>query len=259
MDSTKSDTYVLKVYRGHPGHQYWEEFEFKLFPSANVISSLMEIQRNPYNRAGEKVEPVVWEAGCLEEVCGSCSMLINGFPRQACTALIAPIIKETGSRTITLAPFTKFPLVRDLIVDRSIMFDNLKKVHAWIDVDGSHDQGPGPKISPEKQKIMYSLSTCMTCGCCSEACPQVNNHSKFIGPAPISQVRLFNDNPVGANQRSLRLQPLMEEGGISDCGNAQNCVRVCPKNIPLTDSIAAVGRDVTLQAVRDLFSFPDRE
>jgi succinate dehydrogenase / fumarate reductase iron-sulfur subunit len=253
------NTYILRIYRGHPGHQYWEEFELKWVPMANVISALMDIQRNPINREGKRVAPVVWESGCLEEVCGSCSMLINGYPRQACTALIETIIEETESSTIKLAPFTKYPLVRDLIIDRSQMFENLKKVHAWIDVDGSHTQGPGPKISPEKQKIMYSLSTCMTCGCCSEACPQVNAHSKFIGPAPISQVRLFNANPIGQTQKALRLRPLMEEGGISDCGNNQNCVRVCPKSIPLTDSIAAISRDVTLQAIEDLFSFPERE
>ncbi len=79
-------TYILQIYRGHPGRQYWEEFEFQRVPLANIISSLMEIERNPYNRQGEKVEPIVYESGCLEEVCGSCSMLINGYPRQACTA-----------------------------------------------------------------------------------------------------------------------------------------------------------------------------
>lgn len=250
--------YFLKIYRGHPGHQYWEEFELKLVQHANIISSLMEIQKNPVNKQGIKVEPVVWESGCLEEVCGSCSMLINGKPRQACTALIENIIKKTRNNTITLAPFTKFPLVRDLIVDRTSMFDNLKKVHAWIDTDGAYNRGPGPKISPQKQDVMYSLSKCMTCGCCVEACPQINEKSKFIGPAIISQVRLFNDQPTGAYFKSKRLRPLMEEGGIGDCGNAQNCVRVCPKEIPLTDSIAAIGRDVTIQAFKDLFSLPDR-
>ena len=253
------ETYILKIFRGNPGYQYWEEFELELKPSSNIISALMEILRNPVNCRGERVEPVVWESGCLEEVCGSCSMLINGVPRQACTALVSQLLKATGSRTITLAPFTKFPLVRDLIVDRSRMFDNLKKVHAWINVDGTYNQGPGPAISPEKQKVMYSLSTCMTCGCCLEACPQVNSDSKFIGPAAISQVRLFNANPIGNTQKAERLRPLMGEGGVGDCGHAQNCVRVCPKNIPLTDSIAAVSRDVTLQVFQDLFSFPERE
>ena len=252
-------TYILKIYRGTPGKQYWEEFELPRRKLANVISALMEIQMNPVNRKGEKVEPVVWEQGCLEEVCGSCSMIINGKPCQACTAIIEPIIKETGSNVITIAPFTKFPLVRDLIVDRSVMFENLKKVHAWIDADGAYDRGPGPKISQDKQDVMYALSTCMTCGCCVEACPQGGLDSKFIGPQIFSQVRLFNANPTGKMQKGKRLRPLMEEGGINDCGNSQNCVRVCPKNIPLTDSIAAIGRDITLQLFKDLFSLPDRD
>lgn len=252
-------TYILKIYRGTPGNQYWEEFELKLVTSANIISALMEIQRRPINIKGEKVTPVVWEQGCLEEVCGSCSMLINGKPRQACTALIERLIHEANSSTITLAPFTKFPLVRDLIVDRTVMFENLKKVHAWVDVDGSYAKGPGPKISQEKQEVMYSISKCMTCGCCVEACPQSNSHSKFVGPQIFAQIRFFNANPTGSMQKNTRLKAIMGEGGIGDCGNAQNCQRVCPKNLPLTDSIAAIGRDSTLQALKDLFSFPDRE
>lgn len=254
-----ADTFILKIYRGHPGKQYWEEFELPLHKDSNVISSLMEIQKNPVNIQGNRVEPVVWESGCLEEVCGSCSMLINGRPRQACTARIEPIIKETGTSTITLAPFSKFPLVRDLIIDRSIMFDNLKKVHAWIDTDGTFDRGFGPKISQEEQELMYAYSKCMTCGCCVEACPQVNAYSKFVGPQIMAQVQLFNTNPTGSMQKEKRLRPLMGEGGISDCGNAQNCVRVCPKNIPLTDAIAATGRDVTFQAFKDVFGLPGRK
>lgn len=255
---SEQQTFILKVFRGTPGNQYWEEFELKLKPSINVISALMEIQKNPVTREGKRVAPVVWESGCLEEVCGSCSMLINGRPRQSCTALIHEIISKTGCSTITLAPFTKFPLVRDLIIDRTSMFENLKKVHAWIDADGAYDHGPGPIISQEKQEVMYSLSTCMTCGCCVEACPQVNDRSKFIGPQIFSQVRLFNDNPIGALEKTRRIKAIMPEGGINDCGNAQNCVKVCPKNIPLTESIAAIGRDATIQWFKDLFSLPDR-
>ncbi|MCB1119023.1 MAG: succinate dehydrogenase iron-sulfur subunit [Chlamydiia bacterium] len=244
---------ILKIYRGQPGKQYWEEFELPRSPYANIISCLMEIQKNPVNRKGEKVEPVVWEQGCLEEVCGSCSMLINGRPRQACTALVEPIIKETGSTTITLAPFTKFPLVRDLIVDRSAMFENLKKVSGWIETDGSFDRGPGPKISQKKQEVMYALSRCMTCGCCVEACPQMNSRSAFVGPQVIAQAHLFNLNPTGAHDEPKRLTTLMGKGGLADCGNAQNCVKVCPKDVPLTDAIAAVGRSITKFALKSLF------
>jgi len=252
-------TCILKIYRGTPGNQYWEEFELELRPFLNITSALMEIQRNPTTRDQKRVTPVAWEQGCLEEVCGSCSMLVNGRPRQGCTALIHKIIEGSGSNIITLAPMTKFPLVKDLVVDRTEMFNNLKKVKAWIDVDDSFDRGFGPKISSEVQEAMYTLSTCMTCGCCTEACPQVNSDSKFVGPATISQARLFNAHPVGKLTAQQRLRPLMEEGGISDCGNAQNCVEVCPKNIPLTESIAVVGRQVVRQAWKDMISVPDED
>lgn len=251
------NTFILKIYRGAPGEQYWEEFEIERRPFLNIISALMDIQRQPKNRKQENVAPVVYEAGCLEEVCGSCSMLINGKPRQACTALIDNLLEASGGNVITLAPMTKFPLVRDLCVNRNSMFDNLKKVHAWVDAEDSYDRGFGPRIAPKLQETMYVLSTCMTCGCCTEACPQVNAHSTFMGPAPISQVRLFNAHPIGKMTAEERTHALMTEGGVSECGNAQNCVAVCPKEIPLTESLAVMGRQVAKQAVRDLFSLPD--
>ncbi|CAM0116794.1 succinate dehydrogenase iron-sulfur subunit [Rhabdochlamydiaceae symbiont of Dictyostelium giganteum] len=249
--------FILKVYRGVPHHQYWEEFLLTLKPFYNVISALMDIQKDPINRQGKRVNPIAWEQGCLEEVCGSCSMLVNGFPRQACTALIEPLLAKTQNNTVTLAPFTKFPLIRDLVVDRSVMFEHLKRIQGWVEVDSSFAQGTPPTQDPQVAEARYVLSTCMTCGCCLEGCPQVNPRSKFIGPAAISQVRLFNAHPVGKLKGGERLRVLMEEGGVSDCGNAQNCAKVCPKKIPLTESIAKMGRDTTRQALRDLTSLPD--
>jgi succinate dehydrogenase / fumarate reductase iron-sulfur subunit len=221
----------------------WEEFVLDWHPQMNVISALMEIQKNPVTASGQKVAPVVWESVCLEEVCGACTMVINGRVRQSCTALVDQI--APNGETITLEPMTKFPLVRDLVVDRSRMFGDLKKVKAWITLDGSHELGPGPRQSQENQEEAYPLSRCMTCGCCLEACPQINDHSNFIGPAAINQVRLFNLHPSGKMHAAERLETIMGEGGVADCGKAQNCVEVCPKEIPLVDSIALVSRAAT--------------
>lgn len=251
-------TYTLKIFRGTPGKQYWEEFELPRHPHANVISALMEIQKNPVNKKGEKTTPVAWEQGCLEEVCGSCSMLVNGRPRQACTAIIEHYLQASKSHTITLAPFTKFPLIRDLCVNRTQMFEALKKVRAWISVDGTEDTGQfGPPISQEVQEAMYVLSTCMTCGCCSESCPQVSEKSDFMGPAAMSQIRFFNANPTGALEKSERMNAALSKEGIAGCGNAQNCARVCPKNIPLTESLSLIGREASKQAIKNFLGLPD--
>jgi succinate dehydrogenase / fumarate reductase iron-sulfur subunit len=235
----------LKIKRAEgPGRACrWEEFEVAWRPHMNVISALMEIRKEPVTASGERVSPVAWEASCLEEVCGACSMVINGRVRQACSAFVDRV--APNGETIVLEPMTKFPLVRDLVVDRARMFDDLKKVKAWIALDGSHELGPGPRQSQEAQEEAYPLSRCMTCGCCLEACPQINDSSNFIGPAAINQVRLFNIHPSGKMHASERLEALMGEDGVAGCGKAQNCVRVCPKEIPLVDSIATVSRQVT--------------
>jgi succinate dehydrogenase / fumarate reductase iron-sulfur subunit len=220
----------------------WEEFSLPYRAGMNVISCLMDIRKRPVTRDGKTTTPVQWDSSCLEEVCGACTMRINGRPRQACTALI----DQMPDGAITLEPLTKFPVVRDLVVDRKPMFEALKQVQAWIPIDGTYDLGPGPKLPATVAAEAYLFSRCMTCGCCMEACPQYNDRSDFIGPAPIAQVRLFNAHPTGAMNADDRLDAIMGSGGLSDCGNAQNCVEACPKEIPLTEAFGELGRQTTL-------------
>jgi succinate dehydrogenase / fumarate reductase iron-sulfur subunit len=217
---------------------------------------------------------VAWDCNCLEEVCGACTMVINGRVRQACTALVDRLLADDPAR-IELRPMTKFPVVRDLVVDRSRMFETLKKIRAWLPVDSYLDMGPGSRQSQDNQELAYVLSKCMTCGCCLEACPQYLKielkrtpgesdeqfdrreqeefQRSFMGAAAIAQVDLFNTNPIGQMNARERLDVLVAEGGIQVCGNAQNCVRVCPKEIPLTTSIARAGRAATFHVLKRWF------
>ena len=241
---------LLKIKRQtDPQHAAtWEEFEIPYKPNMNVISVLMEIALNPVTRDGKPTTPVTYDSNCLEEICGSCAMRINGRTHMACSALIDQL-----DQPIVLEPFGKFPVIRDLAVDRSVIFENLKAVKAWVPIDGTYDLGAGPKMLPEEQEAAYPLSRCISCCCCMEACPQFNESTGFVGAATISQVRLFNTHPTGKALRTERLHALMGDGGIHECGYAQNCVEVCPKDIPLTRSIAEVGGSVMKQAFADLF------
>ncbi len=238
QQTAKKVKFVITRQDKPESQSYTEEFEIPYRPGMNVISALMEIQRNPTNSSGKDTAPVCWESNCLEEVCGACSMVINGKPRQACSSLVDKL-----EQPITVAPMKTFPVVRDLVIDRSRMFSALKKVKAWIPIDGTYDLGPGPRMAESKRQWAYELSKCMTCGVCLEACPNVNEKTDFIGPAPLSQVRLFNAHPTGEMNKEERLDAIMGEGGIEACGNSQNCVRSCPKGIPLTTSIADLNKE----------------
>lgn len=142
--SEKTIRLIVTRQDGPDSGSYEEEFAIPYRQNLNVISCLMEIRRNPVNVKGEKTTPVTWDMNCLEEVCGACSMVINGKPQQSCTALVDKL-----EQPIRLEPMRTFPVVRDLVVDRSRMFDSLKKVKAWIPIDGTYDLGPGPRM-PEK-------------------------------------------------------------------------------------------------------------
>jgi succinate dehydrogenase / fumarate reductase, iron-sulfur subunit len=253
---------------------YWERHRVPYETEMNVISVLQRIAAQATTADGRPVAPVAWDCNCLEEVCGACTMLVNGRVRQACSALVDRLLEEKPDE-IELQPMTKFPVVRDLCVDRGRHFRTLAKVKGWVNVDGYHFIGPGPLQSQKQQELMYPFSECMSCGCCMEACPQylkveverrddetdaeyqvrqdAEYDRHFVGAATIGQVVLFNMHPTGAKTKNQRLDALMDEGGIQVCGNAQNCVAVCPKNIPLTRGIAIAGRDTTVRAFKKWF------
>ena len=233
---------------------YWHDFDVPYKPNMNVISCLQSIAAAPRTITGEDVAPVAWDCNCLEEICGACTMLINNCVRQACSTLIDELLEATDNNTVVLEPMTKFPVVRDLCVDRQRMFDTLRTIKGWVPIDGTHALGSGPTEPPAQADLRYTLSKCMTCGCCVEACPQFKIDNDFMGAAAISQTRYFNAHQTGKTLASQRLGELMGPGGVGDCGNAQNCAQVCPKSIPLTESIADVGRQITVHAIKDFFT-----
>lgn len=258
-----------------PGQpSYWERHQVAYEENMNVISVLQKIAAQATTVEGRRVAPVAWDCGCLEEVCGSCTMVINGRVRQSCSALVDRLMEDDASE-IELRPMTKFPVVRDLQIDRSRLFRSLQRVKAWVPVDSYNDMGPGEKIMRSKQEENYPLSQCMSCGCCLEACPQYTKievhrrpgetdeqlrerknaayDSEFVGAAAISQAMLFNSHPTGKSLADQRIEALMAPGGIQNCGNAQNCVAVCPKEIPLTTSIGKAGRAATVHSFKKMF------
>ncbi len=275
-NDAKPRSFDVRVLRQDgPGKtSYWERHRVPHEPDMNVISVLQKIAAQAVTTEGRRVPPVAWDCNCLEEVCGACTMVINGRVRQACSALVDNLLADEPSE-IELRPMTKFPVVRDLVIDRSRLFRALTRTKSWVPVDGYYDLGSGPPQSRADQEINYPLSQCMSCGCCLEACPQYTkieltkrssetdeefaqrkrrayDHG-FVGAHAISQVMLFNANPIGRMNGGERLDALTGPGGIQACGNAQNCVAVCPKEIPLTTSIARAGRATTIHTLKKWF------
>jgi len=268
--------FAVRILRqDRPGlSSYWETFLLEHVPGMNVTSVLQQIAAHPQTTSGRKVAPVAYDASCLEEVCGSCTMLINGRVRQACSALVDRLLEQHPEQ-IELRPMSKFPVMRDLVVDRRRLFRALAKLQCWIPVDGYYDAGPGPRQAPDEQEQAYPLSKCMSCGCCLEACPQYSKieptprpnetseqfgqrqndtfDEAFIGAHAMNQAVLINSNPTGRMTARQRLDALIAPGGIQNCGKAANCEAVCPQEIPLMTSWGRAGRAATIHVIKSLF------
>src|SRR5260370_34289194 len=133
MAETKQVIGKVKRQAGPKEAARWEEFSLKWRPSMNVIICLRDIAENPVTRGGKKTTPISYDSNCLEEICGSCAMLINGKARMACSALVGQL-----EQPLRIEPMSKFSLVGDLTVDRQFMFESLKRVKAWVSIERAY-------------------------------------------------------------------------------------------------------------------------
>lgn len=147
---------------------YLEKLEFTTEYEGETVATMLE------KLNADRSDEIKWECNCLQKKCGACAMVINGKPRLACdTKLI-----DFKGKTITLEPLKKFPTVCDLIVDRSEMFENLKKLGVWLEDNAFH--------SEKKTEIAYEASRCLQCGCCLEVCPNFMTDGSFFSAAAIT-------------------------------------------------------------------------
>lgn len=173
-----------------------------------------------FDENGKPVEPIRWEEGCGQKKCGACAMLIDGVPALACDSFLSKYKKK---KTITLEPLKKFPCIEDLLVDRSIMMENLKTLKAWAT--------EGSAIREKELDNAYEASLCLQCGCCLEACPNFYPGGKFFSAAAFApQARLLSslDEAHKAEVRK-RYSDHIYDG----CGKALACEKVCPAGLPL--------------------------
>lgn len=226
---------------------YWEEFAVEYSNGMTVATALKLISASPLAADGSRTRPVVWESSCLGGACGACAMNINGRASLACHTFVDDLPKP-----IVLEPLSKFPLIRDLKVDREAMFRALANTGCFIETDGL-GSSPAERVPKSDHENIEPFAACIMCGICSEACPQVNERSQFAGAFLFGWAHLLNTHPIGQNNRSGRLDALMRQGGIADCMGAKVCESVCPKGIPLSEAIAKLGMATTIRSIKRLF------
>lgn len=227
-----------------------QEFDVVLRENLTVAAALHAIAARPITIHGETVAPVVWDAsGCGSQHCGSCLMLIGGKPRLACMTAVADLVWP-----VELSPLTKFRLLRDLLVDRAVLNEDLTRLGSGTALDLLFPERLStllPQV-PSRQILAAELSRCTFCCACLEVCPSFAQ-DRFVGAAVLNRVRVDRGRDVDPQQAGKRLDSLMQPGGIAGCNLSGDCIKACPEKIPLTESIAQLNRDLTRHALRSFF------
>ncbi|MCR4840973.1 MAG: 4Fe-4S binding protein, partial [Lachnospiraceae bacterium] len=150
---------------------YWETFDYDGPMDISVAGLLdhLNFHDDIKNDKGEKTGRISWECSCLQGVCGACAMVINGVPALACETFL----KDLKGKEVTIRPLTKFPVIRDLIVDRSSIMENLTTSGVYI--GEYHPSAPG------EHRHQYDVAKCLKCGLCLEVCPNYTNGNTFYG------------------------------------------------------------------------------
>jgi len=192
------------------------------------------------------VEPVEFDHDCREGICGSCSLQINGEPhgpdRLVTTCQLHMRSFDDGD-TITIEPFRAkaFPVVKDLIVDRS-SFDRIQQAGGYVSVNtsGNTVDANATPINKEDADDSFNAATCIGCGACVAACK--NASAMLFTAAKVSQYALLPQGKIEATERVQAMVRQMDEEGFGNCSNTGACELECPKGISL-ENIARMNRE----------------
>ncbi|MCX2681221.1 succinate dehydrogenase/fumarate reductase iron-sulfur subunit [Galbibacter sp. EGI 63066] len=237
---------TLKIWRQKDANSKGKTVEYPISgvdPDMSFLE-MLDVLNEDLITKGE--EPVEFDHDCREGICGTCSLQINGEPHgpdRGVTTCQLHMRKFKDGDTIHIEPFraTAFPVIKDLIVDRS-SFERIQQAGGFISVNTSGNTIDANSIPVEKEKAdaSFNAATCIGCGACVAACK--NASAMLFTSAKVSQFALLPQGKVEATDRVLNMVKQMDEEGFGNCSNTGACEIECPKGISL-ENIARMNRE----------------
>lgn len=248
----KSMTLNLRIWRqaGPQEKGGFLEFQAKNVSSDMSFLEMLDVVNEELVRRGETA--VEFDHDCREGICGSCSLVINGNPHGpevATTTCQLHLRKFKDGDSITIEPFRAraFPVVKDLVVDRSA-FDRIQKAGGFISVNtGSAQDANNIPVGKVEADQAFASATCIGCGACVAACK--NASASLFVSAKISHLALLPQGQAERNERALNMVAQMDAEGFGACTNTGSCSAACPVEISL-ENIARMNRDFTRASLK---------
>ncbi|HNY52225.1 MAG TPA: succinate dehydrogenase/fumarate reductase iron-sulfur subunit [Bacteroidales bacterium] len=236
---------TLKIWRQKDAKSKGKFVTYKMAdvsPEMSFLEMLDALNKKLVESGGD---PVAFEHDCREGICGTCGMYINGHPHgpvPAVTTCMLSMRYFSDGDTITVEPWRAkpFPVIRDLIVDRSAM-DKIQVAGGYISVNTGAAPDANSILVPKKNaEEAFDAAACIGCGACVAACK--NASAMLFVSARISQYALLPQGRLEAKERVRAMVEKMDELGFGNCSNTGACEAECPKQVKLVN-IARLNRE----------------
>jgi len=230
------------------------EYEAANIPADCSFLEMLDIVNEDLDHRG--IEPIAFDHDCREGICGMCSLVINGIahgPERATTTCQLHMRHFEDGDTIYIEPWRAraFPVIKDLIVDRSA-FDDIQQAGGFITArTGSPPDANSVPIPKKNADQAMDAAACIGCGACVAACPN-SSAMLFVG-AKVTHLALLPQGQPERTQRVLRMVKTMDEAGFGNCRNYYECEAVCPVEINAS-VIAMLNREYTAAVIKDSVS-----
>ena len=222
---------IVKIKRQNTpeSEAYWQSFNYD-GPAHVTVSAVLDALNytdDLFDIDGNAASRIRWECSCMQSMCGGCAMVINGVPALAC----ATFADEVKGENLVLEPLSKFPVVADLTVDRSVIHENLISAKSYLESFAGSDK--------RQKDQQYSVAKCLKCGLCLEVCPNYRPGGDFFGAV------LANESYLTASQSKDKKSQVIKEYKKhfgAGCSKALSCQSVCPMKIETITSIMRMNR-----------------
>lgn len=233
------NTLKVSVYRYNPEKDaapFMQNFDVQIDGKDMMVLDVLQLIK-------EQDETLAFRRACREGVCGSDGMSMGGMNGLACITPISQKIDKNG--VLVIRPLPGLPIIRDLVVDMSLFYQQYEKVQPYLQNDT-----PAPAIerlqTPEDRAKLDGLYECILCACCSTGCPSFWwNPDKFLGPSALLQAYRFLADSRDTRTRE-RLSRLEDPFSVFRCRDIMNCTNVCPKGLNPNRAIGKI-RSMLLQ------------
>lgn len=208
---------------------YWQSFNYggDKHVTVSAVLDALNYTDDLYDAQGAPASRIRWECSCMQAVCGGCAMVINGVPSLACSTFA----DEVKGEELVLEPLSKFPVVADLIVDRSVIYENLNRVKAYLEGNASNDA--------KQHSQQYSVAKCLKCGLCLEVCPNYHPGASFFGAVLANESFLICSQ---SDEKDPHIVKEYKEHFGAGCSKALSCQSVCPAGIETLTSVLRMNR-----------------